>query len=111
MDKKTESFLLLHTRITPQLQRQMIRSPPLEEWVLHTANIDYNVQDTGAWVGEAQEFERSREWSMDLRTAANQVIENIAGYSSLGWHLCSLTVGRISIHVLWLSEFPWRTSV
>ena len=30
-----------------------IRSAPLEEWVLYAANIDYNVQDTGAWVGEA----------------------------------------------------------
>ncbi|ERE73492.1 Retroviral nucleocapsid protein Gag containing protein [Cricetulus griseus] len=28
-----------------------IRSAPLEEWVLHTANLHYNVQDTGAWIG------------------------------------------------------------
>ncbi|ERE84747.1 HERV-K-7p22.1 provirus ancestral Pol protein [Cricetulus griseus] len=30
-----------------------IKSDPLEEWVLHAANIAYDVQDTGAWVGEA----------------------------------------------------------
>ena len=30
-----------------------IRSAPLGELVFHTANIDYDVQDTGAWVGEA----------------------------------------------------------
>ncbi|ERE82860.1 putative Pol polyprotein [Cricetulus griseus] len=33
--------------------RNQIRSAPLEEWVLYAANIDYNVEDTGAWVGEA----------------------------------------------------------
>ncbi|MGE9804406.1 hypothetical protein ACQP3L_27800, partial [Escherichia coli] len=46
-----------------------IRSAPLEEWVLYAANIDYNVQDTGAWVGEAiskglkrhQEIKRTRD--------------------------------------------------
>lgn len=30
-----------------------IRSAPLEEWVLHTANLECKSQDTGAWVGEA----------------------------------------------------------
>ena len=28
------------------------------------------------------------------------VIESFAGYSSLGWHPCSLSTGRISIQVL-----------
>ncbi|XP_035296233.1 endogenous retrovirus group K member 113 Gag polyprotein-like [Cricetulus griseus] len=30
-----------------------IRSAPLEEWVLHTAHIDCNIQDTGIWAEEA----------------------------------------------------------
>ncbi|XP_016827320.1 uncharacterized protein LOC103161659 isoform X1 [Cricetulus griseus] len=30
-----------------------ITSAPLEEWVLHAAHIDYNVQGAGVWAGEA----------------------------------------------------------
>ena len=40
-----------------------IRSSLLEEWVLHTAHIDYNVQDAGTWAGEAipRGFKRQQE--------------------------------------------------
>ncbi|MGE9574228.1 hypothetical protein ACQP3C_24505, partial [Escherichia coli] len=47
-----------------------IRSAPLEEWVLCATNINYNVQNTGAWVGEA--ISKGLKWQQEIKMSRGE---------------------------------------
>ncbi|ERE66692.1 RING finger protein [Cricetulus griseus] len=68
-------YTLAHDNANPMCKRILlplkIRSAPLEEWVLHTAHIDCNMQDAGIWAEETQEV------STDSRRLEKIAIEGL----------------------------------